>query len=122
MTVARLTVKRGIGRNQNAFDECAIRQFPEKFLGDVARTLLGHQFQRLERIIFLELRAQFFRQIRHRVPARDVADIEPFEQLRHAINGLLPGFELGFEFVAGQRFDVSQHADRLNRDEDETKR
>jgi hypothetical protein len=40
-------------------------------------------------------------------------DIKPFEQLGHAILGLLPGGELRFQFLARQRFDVLQHARNL---------
>jgi hypothetical protein len=48
-------------------------------------------------------------------------DIKPFEQLGHAIPGLFPGGELGFQFLARQRFDVLQHARNLTGVEQETK-
>jgi hypothetical protein len=91
-------------------------------LRDVARTLLADEFERLEGIIFRQLRAQCFRQIRHRAPARGPPDVKPFEQLRDAINGLLPGFELGFEFFTGQGFDIGRHAKKLDGAGPETKR
>ena len=122
VAVARLAVKRGIGGNQNAFDERAVGQFPEKFLRDVARALFADEFKCLQGIIFRQLRAQFFRQVRHRVPARDALDVKPFEQLGDTINRLLPKFELGFEFLAGQGFDVSRHVKNLDGAGRETKR
>ncbi len=48
--------------------------------------------------------------------------IKPFEQLADAINRLLPGLEAGFQFVAGQGFDVGQHGRNLNCATGETKR
>jgi len=48
-------------------------------------------------------------------------DIKPFEQLGHAILGLLPGGELRFQFLARQRFDVLQHACNLTGAGQETK-
>ena len=52
VAVAGLAVKRGIGGNQNTFDERAVGQLPEKFLRGVARALLADKFERLQRIIF----------------------------------------------------------------------
>ena len=36
-------------------------------------------------------------------------DVEPVQQLRDAIGGLLPRGELRVEFFAGQGFDVGRH-------------
>ena len=44
VAVARLAVERGIGGNQNAFDERMVVQPPEKFLRGVVRALLADEF------------------------------------------------------------------------------
>src|ERR1035437_4578922 len=46
--VAGLAVKRRTGRNQDAFDELAVGEFPEKFLRCVVRTLFADEFKRVE--------------------------------------------------------------------------
>ena len=134
MAVARVAVKRGIGGYQNAFDERMVVKPPEKFLGGIAFTSVPHcgttedgcalfadEFERLERKVFLQFFAERLGQVRHRFPARDVMDIKPFEQLGHAILGLLPGGEQRFQFLARQRFDVLQHPRNLTGAGQETK-
>ena len=44
VTITRLALKRGIRWDENAFDQCLIRQAPEKFLRGVARTLCADKF------------------------------------------------------------------------------
>ncbi len=122
MAVTRLAVKRRVGGNQHAFDECAIGQFPEKFLRGVARALFADEFERLQRKTFAQLFAQCFRQIRHRVPAGGAAGVKPVEQLGDAIGRLVPRLERGFQIFARQRFDVrQQHRLNLNRAAEESK-
>ena len=121
MAVAGVAVKRGIGGDQNAFDERMVVQPPEKFLRGVVCALFADEFERLERKVFLQFFAERLGQVRHRFPARDAMDIKPFEQLGHAILGLFPGGELRFQFLARQRFDVRQHARNLTGAGRETK-
>ena len=68
--VAGFAVKRGIGGNQNTFDERMIGQSPEKFLRGVLRALLAGEFESLKRKFSAQHFAQCLRQIGHRVPTR----------------------------------------------------
>ena len=123
VAVARVAVKRRIGGNQNAFDERMVVQPPEEFLrGHRARPACGRVPSVWSEKSFVELFAQRLGQIRHRLPGRDAADVKPFEQLRDAINRLIPGCELGFQFLARQGFDVGQHVRNLTGASRETKR
>ena len=89
---------------------------------DVFLDEVADEFERLERKASLQFFAERLGQVRHRCPARDAMDIKPFEQLGHAILGLLPGGELRFQFLARQRFDVLQHPRNLTGAGWETKR
>ena len=109
MAVARLAVEARIGGNEDAFDERAVTQFPEKFLRAVARALGADQFERLERVMFLELLAQRFGQVAHRVPRGRARYVEPMQQLIHPIGGLAPGGELLGQLFTGERFDVGHY-------------
>jgi len=102
VAVAGIAVKCGIGGDQDAFNEHMVVEPPEKFLGGVTRTLLADQFQVQEQEVLGEFFAQRLGQVRHRLPGRDAVDIQPFKQLRDAINRLAPRFELDFQFSAGQ--------------------
>jgi len=131
MAVARVAVKRGIGRNQNAFDERMVVQPPEKFLRGVAstlrsiaaedgRALFADEFECLKRkVSFNFSRSGLGRFVI--VPARDAMDIKAIRATGHAILGLLPGGELRFQFLARQRFDVLQHPRNLTGAGRETK-
>ena len=108
MAVAGLAVEGGVGGDENAFDEGAVREFPEKFLGGVMRALFAGELQGLERIFGAQLLPQTFGEIGHGVPGGDAAEVEPVEQLGGAVDGFVPSFELGFEGFAGQGFDIGQ--------------
>ena len=56
--VAVVAVKRGVGGNQNAFDERMVGEPPEKFLRGVLRALFADEFQRGEGEFFFKPVAQ----------------------------------------------------------------
>ena len=114
VTVAGVAVKRGVGGDQNAFDERMVVKPPEEFLRGVMCALLADEFQGVEQKILAEFFAQGLGQVGHRIPGCDAMDVKPFEQLRDAINRLFPRFKPGFQFIAGQGFDISQHVRNLN--------
>ena len=92
-----------------------ISELPEKFLCGVAGAVLAEELQRAERVIVPEFFAQQLGQIRHRLPIGHALDVEPVHELLHTIDGLLPRSELGFEFFAGQGFDVGRHGKECSR-------
>jgi hypothetical protein len=110
VAIAAFAVERRVGRDQHAFDERMIGEPPEEFLRGVACALFADEFEGAEGVFVPQFFAQHLGQIGHRLPIRDALDIEPVHQLFHAINGLFPRGELGFQFLARQGFDVGRHA------------
>ena len=108
MAVAGLAVEGGVGGDEDAFDEGAVREFPEEFLGGVMGALLAGEFQGLEGLFGAQFLPEGCGEVGHGDPGGDAAEVKPVEQLGGAVHGFVPGFELGFEGFAGQGFDIGQ--------------
>ena len=107
VAVAGLAVERGVGGDEHALDERAIGQPPEELLRGVGRALLADEFEDVEREGLGQLRAKRLGQIRHRVPARDAALVEPVQHLPGAVSRRAPLLQAGFQVVTRDGFDVS---------------
>jgi hypothetical protein len=101
MAVAGFAIKRGAGRNENAFNEGMIGEAPKEFLSGVPRALLPQQFEGVQSIVFSELVPQSFWKIGHGVPVDGAMKVKPLEKLADTVHRLAPGLKLDLQFFQG---------------------
>src|SRR5512133_3034972 len=106
VTVARFAIKGRVCWYEDALNHGAILQPPKKLLSGIEGALLPCYTERMKIVLLRELSPDAGGQVRHGVPARDLAAVYPMQELIHSVHRLLPGPEPGLEIVTILGLDI----------------